>query len=136
MKAAAFQAHASNFQQILSVAIENAKVARLWRVGLADLGTLTDDERTRFLVLASSLFRFYEARACNGDMVSWTSSIGKIFFSRFPISEASREFGPIGAYASVGTPRSSGVGSSLCRWNNLGMNHCCPIADRRVGSKR
>lgn len=61
MKAAASQAHAANFQQILSVAIENGEVARLWRVGLADLNALTDDDRTRFLVLASSLFRFYEA---------------------------------------------------------------------------
>ncbi len=61
IKAAASQAHAANFQQILSVAIENGEVARLWRVGLADLSILTDDERTRFLVLASSLFRFYEA---------------------------------------------------------------------------
>ena len=61
MKAASSQAHAANFQQILSVAIENGEVARLWRIGLSDLSLLTDDERTRFLVLASSLFRFYEA---------------------------------------------------------------------------
>lgn len=61
IKAAASQAHAANFQQILSVAIERGEVARLWRLGLADLSALTDDERTRFLVLASSLFRFYEA---------------------------------------------------------------------------
>jgi hypothetical protein len=61
MKAAASQAHAASFQQVLSVAIESGEVARLWRVGLADLSALTDDERTRFLVLASSLFRFYEA---------------------------------------------------------------------------
>lgn len=61
IRAAASQAHAANFQQILSVAIESGEVARLWRVGLADLSALTDDERTRFLVLASSLFRFYEA---------------------------------------------------------------------------
>ena len=61
VRAVASQAHAANFQQILAVAIENGDVARLWRVGLADLTALTDDERTRFLVLASSLFRFYEA---------------------------------------------------------------------------
>ncbi len=61
IKAASSQAHAANFQQVLSVAIENGEVARLWRLGLADLSVLTDDERTRFLVLASSLFRFYEA---------------------------------------------------------------------------
>ena len=61
IKAAASQAHAANFQQILSVAIENGEVARLWRMGLANLSALTDDDRTRFLVLASSLFRFYEA---------------------------------------------------------------------------
>lgn len=61
VRAVASQAHAANFQQILAVAIENGDVARLWRIGLADLTALTDDERTRFLVLASSLFRFYEA---------------------------------------------------------------------------
>lgn len=61
IKSAASQAHAANFQQVLSVAIENGDVAHLWRVGLGDLSALTDDERTRFLVLTSSLFRFYEA---------------------------------------------------------------------------
>lgn len=61
VKAAASQAHAANFQQVIAPAIVDASMARIWRLGLADIQNLSDDERVRFYVLLSSLFRFYEA---------------------------------------------------------------------------
>ena len=61
MKAAASQAHAANFQQVIAPAIQDGDMARIWRLGLADIASLSDDERVRFYVLLSSLFRFYEA---------------------------------------------------------------------------
>ena len=61
VRAAASQAHAINFQQILTPVIEDGDVARLWRLGLGNIDSLTEDERVRFVILVSGLFRFYEA---------------------------------------------------------------------------
>ena len=61
VRAAASQAHAANFQQILTPIIEDGEVARLFRIGIGDVEKLTDDERTRFLLICSGIFRFYEA---------------------------------------------------------------------------
>ena len=61
VRAAASQAHAANFQQLLNPMIEDGDVARLFRVGMGSVETLTDDERTRFLFICSGIFRFYEA---------------------------------------------------------------------------
>jgi len=61
VRAAASQAHAANFQQLLNPMIEDGNVARLFRIGMGGVETLTDDERTRFLLVCSGIFRFYEA---------------------------------------------------------------------------
>ncbi len=61
VRAAASQAHAANFQQLLNPMIEHADVARLFRIGMGGVEPLTDDERTRFLLICSGIFRFYEA---------------------------------------------------------------------------
>ena len=61
VRAAASQAHAANFQQLLSPMITEGDVARLWRTGFDRLNTLTDDERVRFFLILSGIFRFYEA---------------------------------------------------------------------------
>jgi len=61
IRAAASQAHAANYQALLASIIEDGEVARLWRVGLGDIEKLTDDEKARFVILSSGLFRFFEA---------------------------------------------------------------------------
>jgi hypothetical protein len=76
IKAAASQAHAANFQQILTSIIENSEVARIWRVGLSNMQRLTDDERVRFVVLVSGNFRFFESarlqwRSGQLDVAHW-----------------------------------------------------------------
>ena len=61
VRATASQAHASNLQQIVTLVVENGEVARLWRLGLLDIDSLTDDERVRFVAFLSGLFRFWES---------------------------------------------------------------------------
>src|SRR5476651_131803 len=61
VRATASQAHASNLQQIVTPIVESGEVARLWRLGLSNFETLTDDERVRFVAYTSGLFRFYES---------------------------------------------------------------------------
>ena len=61
VRATASQAHASNLQQIVTPIVESGEVARLWRLGLSNFETLTDDERVRFFAYTSGLFRFYES---------------------------------------------------------------------------
>ena len=61
VRAAASQAHAANFQQLLNPMIQDGDVARVWRTGFEQLSTLTDDERVRFFLILSGIFRFYEA---------------------------------------------------------------------------
>lgn len=60
VRATASQAHSANWQQIMSPFVEHADVAQLWRVGLENLDRLDDDDRIRFIALASGIFRFWE----------------------------------------------------------------------------
>jgi hypothetical protein len=66
VKASTSQAHSANYLQAVSSLYDNAEVARLWRLGLADLDSRTEDERVRFLAFTSALFRFYE-----GSHIQW-----------------------------------------------------------------
>ena len=61
VRATASQAHAQNLQQIVTPIVESGEVARLWRLGLFNFETLTDDERVRFIAYTSGLYRFYES---------------------------------------------------------------------------
>ncbi len=60
IRAAASQAHAANFQQVLTPIIDNAEVAQIWKTGLQDIRALTEEQRVRFIVLVSGNFRFFE----------------------------------------------------------------------------
>jgi hypothetical protein len=60
VRATASQAHTANWQQIMNTFVENADVALLWRNGLKNLESLADDDRIRFIALASGIFRFWE----------------------------------------------------------------------------
>ena len=61
IRAAASQAHAANYQSLLASILEDGEVAHLWRVGLGDIEKLSDDEKARFVILSSGLFRFFDA---------------------------------------------------------------------------
>jgi hypothetical protein len=61
VRAQTSQAHAVGYQQIMSGVAESAEFARIWRIGLADFGSLDADEAARFLAFTSTLFRYYES---------------------------------------------------------------------------
>jgi hypothetical protein len=55
------QTHSALYHSIIAGLSENGEVARIWRVGLADMDSLAPDERVRFMAFVSTLFRYYEA---------------------------------------------------------------------------
>jgi len=55
------QSHAMNWTQLAAPYLESADLARVWRLGLSGMETLTEDERVRFIIAANALFRFSEA---------------------------------------------------------------------------
>lgn len=61
VRAAASQAHITNWQATLAPIINNEDVARIWARGLAGMANLTDEERVRFIVLFSGIFRYVES---------------------------------------------------------------------------
>jgi len=67
VRAEASQAHAANYFDIVGRISVNSDLARIFRMGLQDAYSLTDDERTRFIALVGGVFRFYEAAR-----VQWT----------------------------------------------------------------
>jgi len=60
VRAAASQAHSQNWQQITMQIVESADFARVWRLGLDDIESLTDDERIQFYAFAGGTLRFFE----------------------------------------------------------------------------
>lgn len=60
IRAGASQAHSQNWQQITQPVIDNGEFARIWRLGLEDIDSLTDDERVRFFAAAGAILRFFE----------------------------------------------------------------------------
>jgi hypothetical protein len=54
--------HTSAYNQLVSPVISQADFARVWRIGLADPNALNDDERLRFIVYCSTMFRLFEAQ--------------------------------------------------------------------------
>lgn len=66
VRAGASQAHSYNWQQITMPIIESGDFAHVWRLGLDDIESLTDDERVRFYAFAGATLRFFE-----GARVQW-----------------------------------------------------------------
>ena len=60
IRAEASQAHAQNWQQITMQIAGSMEAARVWRLGLEDVESLTDDERVQFYAFAGSMLRFFE----------------------------------------------------------------------------
>lgn len=61
IRAAASQALSAAYADLSNITVTNADMARIWRLGLSDLGQLTDDERVRFISYLSTAFRFMES---------------------------------------------------------------------------
>ena len=60
VRAAASQSHSQNWQQITVPVVESGDFARIWRLGLDDIESLTNDERVRFYAFAGATLRFFE----------------------------------------------------------------------------
>lgn len=61
VKAAASQAHSAAYAQLSNITVTNGDMARIWRLGNADMGQLNDDERVRYISYLSTIFRFLES---------------------------------------------------------------------------
>ena len=61
VRAAASQALSSAYAELSNITVTNGDMARIWRLGLSDLGQLNDDERVRFMSYVSTAFRFMES---------------------------------------------------------------------------
>jgi hypothetical protein len=61
VRAAASQAHSAAYQELSTLVSTSGDLARIWRLGMADIGQLNDDERVRFISYVSSIFRFMES---------------------------------------------------------------------------
>lgn len=60
VRASASQAHSHSWQQITMQVVESGDFARIWRLGVEDIASLTDDERVRFYAFAGATLRFFE----------------------------------------------------------------------------
>lgn len=60
VRAAASQAHSANWHQIIAPIMSSGEMARIWREGHADIETLSEDEKVRFLATCNCFFRFYD----------------------------------------------------------------------------
>ena len=60
VRAGASQAHSNNWLQIAMQVVESGDFARVWRLGVDDIESLTDDERVRFYAYAGAALRFFE----------------------------------------------------------------------------
>lgn len=61
VKAAASQAHSSAYADLSNITVVNGEMARIWRLGNADMDQLNDDERVRYVSYLSTIFRFLES---------------------------------------------------------------------------
>lgn len=61
VRAATSQSHAVSWTQFANQISGSADFARIWRLGLGGVETLSEDERVRFIVHANAIFRFFEA---------------------------------------------------------------------------
>src|SRR5437870_561365 len=61
IRGAASQALSAAYGELSNITVVNADMARIWRLGHADIGQLTDDERVRFISYLSTAFRFTES---------------------------------------------------------------------------
>lgn len=61
VRAAASQALSSGYAELSSITVTNGDMARIFRLGLSDLGQLNDDERVRFIGYVSIGLRFMES---------------------------------------------------------------------------
>ena len=61
IRASSSVAHAALYTELVHSIIDSADFAQIWRKGLPDPSSLTEDEWVRFVAYASALFRQYES---------------------------------------------------------------------------
>lgn len=61
MRNSSSQAHSAVYSSVIAPIIENGEFAAIWRRGLADPTTLSDDEWVRVVACTSAQFRFFES---------------------------------------------------------------------------
>ena len=61
VRAAASQAHSAAYAELSNITVINGDMARIWRLGNADVNQLSDDERVRYISYVSTIFRFMES---------------------------------------------------------------------------
>lgn len=61
LRAAASLSLSNAYGELSNVTAVNADMARIWRLGHADINQLSDDERVRFISYLSTAFRFTES---------------------------------------------------------------------------
>jgi hypothetical protein len=61
MRNSSSQAHSSIYSEIISTIIDNGEFASIWRRGLKEPASLSEDEWVRFIACASAQFRFFES---------------------------------------------------------------------------
>lgn len=61
IKVSAAQGYSTGDLQLRAMMIESGEVAHIWRVGLSDFDSLTEDERVRFILILASYMRIHEA---------------------------------------------------------------------------
>jgi hypothetical protein len=60
VRATMFLTSSTNQSELTSYIFQDSEMARIFRVGQRDIGSLTEDEQTRFVSFFASLFRTYE----------------------------------------------------------------------------
>ncbi len=83
VRASASQALSAAYGELSNITVVNPDMARIWRLGLADLSQLNEDERVRFMSYVSTAIRFMESarlqwRRGQLDIEHWNSLEGDI----------------------------------------------------------
>jgi hypothetical protein len=61
VRATASQAHSANYHSIVGPLSANAELARIWLNGLSHYEEQSNEDRARFILFTTGLFRFWEA---------------------------------------------------------------------------
>jgi hypothetical protein len=68
IRVASAQSHLDCYTDLAKSVIDNADFSRIWRQGLADPESMTENEWVRFVAYANALFRLYE-----NSRLQWTN---------------------------------------------------------------
>lgn len=78
MRNSSSQAHSAIYTGLVSTIIENADFASIWRRGLNDPSSLTEDDWVPSSPIRAPSSVSLNHRACSGSRACWTRNIGKM----------------------------------------------------------